>query len=316
MKGALLQFLYSGVAVLAAGVLLARSADKLAAATGLGKAFVGMLLLAGATSLPELTVDLSAVRRGSPDLAAGDLLGSSLVNLLILAVLDASGISREKSLGPSARTYSASALLGALMTAWIGFGLMSGLRWEFTGAGFFSWAAAALFLSGLRAVKRPAEEREGKRPGWRAPAAGYAAGAAIIFWAGPQLAEAAEKLAEATGLGQTFIGTTALALATGLPEVVSTLTAYRIGSPALAVGNIFGSNAFNMVIFLPLDLAHDGPLMMAVEKKHALTAFAVVIVSVAIPFLQLARDSQPRRYFDPASLGVIALILGLLALLK
>lgn len=316
MSGALLQFLYSGAAVLAAGVLLARSADKLADATGLGKAFIGMLLLAGATSLPELTVDLSAVRRGAPNLAAGDLLGSSLVNLLILAVLDASGISREKAFGPSARAYSASALLGAIMTAWIGFGLMSGLRWELGGAGFFCWAAAALFLAGLRAVKRPAEEEEGERPDWRAPAAGYAAGAALIFWAGPRLAEAAEKLAEATGLGQTFIGTTALALATGLPEVVSTFTAYRIGSPALAVGNIFGSNAFNMAIFLPLDLAHEGPLMASLESKHALTAFAVLIISVLIPFLQLARDKEPRRCFDPAALGVIALTLGLLALLK
>jgi Sodium/calcium exchanger protein len=85
-----LQFVVSGILIMGAGTLLARFADKIPELTGLGRLLVGSVLLAGATSLPELTVDTSAVRLGLADLAVGDLLGSSLMNLMILAVLDLS----------------------------------------------------------------------------------------------------------------------------------------------------------------------------------------------------------------------------------
>ena len=81
-------FLGLAAIVATAGTILARSADRIAAATGLGRVLVGSVLLAAATSLPELSVDVAAVRGGMTDLAAGDLLGSSLMNLLILAGVD------------------------------------------------------------------------------------------------------------------------------------------------------------------------------------------------------------------------------------
>lgn len=80
-----LEFLALAAVVALAGTFLARSADQIAEITRLGRLLIGSVLLASATSLPELTVDVSAVRQGMPDLAAGDLFGSSLMNLLILA---------------------------------------------------------------------------------------------------------------------------------------------------------------------------------------------------------------------------------------
>jgi cation:H+ antiporter len=91
------QFVLLAGAVAIAGSLLARSADRIAEATGLGRLLVGSLLLAGVTSLPELSVDIAAIRSGFVDLAAGDLLGSSLMNLLILAVFDLSVRSGKKN---------------------------------------------------------------------------------------------------------------------------------------------------------------------------------------------------------------------------
>ena len=82
-----LEFLALAMVVALAGTYLARSADQIAEITRLGRLLIGSVLLAAATSLPELTVDLSAVRQGMPDLAVGDLFGSSLMNLLILASL-------------------------------------------------------------------------------------------------------------------------------------------------------------------------------------------------------------------------------------
>ena len=77
-----LEFLGLALVVAAAGTVLALAADRIAEITQLGRLLIGSLLLAAATSLPELSVDVSAVRRGLADLAVGDLLGSSLMNLL------------------------------------------------------------------------------------------------------------------------------------------------------------------------------------------------------------------------------------------
>jgi cation:H+ antiporter len=82
------EFLVLAGVIAAAGTVLTRSADAIAERTGLGRLLVGSVLLAGATSLPELTVDMNAVWIGAADLAVGDLMGSSLFNLLILALLD------------------------------------------------------------------------------------------------------------------------------------------------------------------------------------------------------------------------------------
>src|SRR5215469_9247844 len=76
-----------GIAVILAGIILGRSADAIAATTGLGRVWTGAVLLAIATSLPELVTDVSAVRLHVPDLAAGDLFGSSLANMFILGVV-------------------------------------------------------------------------------------------------------------------------------------------------------------------------------------------------------------------------------------
>ena len=91
------QFIVCAGIIILAGTFLTRYADAIAEITKLGRLVVGSVLLAGATSLPELTVDISAVRLGLADLAVGDLLGSSLMNLLILALLDLSHHSRGGS---------------------------------------------------------------------------------------------------------------------------------------------------------------------------------------------------------------------------
>lgn len=81
-------FIASGLVVVLAGNALARYADAIAEATKLGRLWIGSVLLAGATSLPELATDISAVRLGATDLAVADLFGSSMANMLILAVID------------------------------------------------------------------------------------------------------------------------------------------------------------------------------------------------------------------------------------
>ncbi|MBZ0234697.1 MAG: sodium:calcium antiporter, partial [Deltaproteobacteria bacterium] len=83
-----LAFVLGGAIVCVAGTALARHVDAIAEATGISRAWIGAVLLAGATSLPELTTDVAAVRMGATDLAVGDLFGSSMANMLILAAID------------------------------------------------------------------------------------------------------------------------------------------------------------------------------------------------------------------------------------
>jgi len=325
MTGTIVEFLLCGLAILLAGTLLTRCADRIAELSGLGRVFVGSVFLAAATSLPELSVDMNAVRLGSPDLAAGDLLGSSLMNLLILAVLDTAGLSPRRAFGADSRQHALAALLSILLTAWVGLAAASGGGTEVFGAGMFSWGLVALYAMGLRVVwleqdrpditagvKKPTE-RLASALAW--PVAGYVAASIAILVVAPLLAASAGRLAALSGLGQTFFGTTALALATSLPELVATVTAFRIGAPDLALGNIFGSNAFNMVLFLPLDLAMPEPFFGAVRPEHALTAFAVIAATTLAVMGQVLKPRARRWFLEPSPEMIAILIAGLLWLL-
>jgi cation:H+ antiporter len=108
---------------------------------------------------------------------------------------------------------------------------------------------------------------------------GFAACALVILVAGPFLAQAADSLADKSGLGGTFGGTTLVAFSTSLPELVSSLAALKLGAHDLAIGNVFGSNAFNMILLAPLDVMHDGSLLAAVSPGHAITCVAVILAT-------------------------------------
>ena len=97
-------------------------------------------------------------------------------------------------------------------------------------------------------------------PLWAA-VGGYLLATGIIFGAAPSLARTADELARVTGLGGTFVGTTLVAATTSLPEIVTTTAALRMGAVNLAIGNVFGSNTFNMVILSVADLFSPEPIL-------------------------------------------------------
>jgi cation:H+ antiporter len=326
-----LQFLLLALAVALAGWLLARSADQIAEATGLGRLLIGSLLLAAVTSLPELAVDVAAVRAGFVDLAAGDLFGSSLMNLLILAVIDLSIRSGRRMLSREAASHALSATLGIALTALAGLAVLTAGRlpaMTLLGIGGWSWAILLAYLLGARmlfinqriAVRLATEARAGEEksgeatpaatvPVWRS-AALFLVAACGLFVTGPWLAHVAGALAEATGLGGTFVGTTLVAVSTSLPELVATLTAVRLGALDLAIGNAFGSNAFNMVLFVPLDAVHAGPLFNEVSVTHAVTAFAVVLATAIAILGQLYHGERRLPLIEPDACLMLLVLLG------
>jgi cation:H+ antiporter len=326
---AILTFLVAGAAIVAAGSVLTRCGDAIAELTGLGRLLVGAVLVAGATSLPEVLVDINAVaREGLPDLALGDLLGSSLMNLLILAAIDFMARSPRRMLSRMSAAHALSATMAILLTAMVAAAILVPFKHEILGIGTGVWAIGIVYVLGLRLTffdqrfatevageKPPVPEVKGRKLSLRAATTGFLLAGAVIFLAAPYLAHAAGRIAEITGAGSTFIGSTLVAMSTSLPELVATIAAVRIGAQDLAVGNIFGSNAFNMVILLPVDIAHPGCLLADVSPAHAITALAVIIVTAVATLGILYRAEKRIWFIEPDALLVVLLVLGALGLL-
>jgi cation:H+ antiporter len=139
---------------------------------------------------------------------------------------------------------------------------------------------------------------------------GFSIAAIMILIAAPFLAGAAENLAESTGLGGTFFGSIFVATCTSLPEVVTVFAAVRMKSFDLAVGNVFGSNCFNMLVFVPLDLVHDGPLFSAFAVTHVYTVLCGIVVAVVVILGQLHHVERKKPFLEPDAWMAILLILA------
>lgn len=330
---ALIEFLICAAVIIVAGTILTRCADALADLTGFGRLLIGSVLLAAATSLPELTVDISAVRLGLPDMAVGDLMGSSLFNLLILAVIDILHHSRGRLLSRASAAHALSATVSIALTAMAAAGILMGQRpehWTIWRVAPTNLAILVAYVFGVRLVyydQRVATSGQagaahdvlmpaGSKTTLGRASVGFALAAVAILVAGPFMAEAAGKLAELSGLGGTFVGTTLVAMSTSLPELVASLAAVRMGAFDLAVGNVFGSNAFNMVLLIPLDVAYrKGSLLAAVSPNHVLTCLASIVVTCVAVAGQLYQVERRKKFIEPDAVLVIVLICGAIGLL-
>lgn len=310
-----LAFVASGVVVVLAGTALARHADAIAEATKLGRLWIGSVLLAGATSLPELATDVAAVRLGATDLAVGDLFGSSMANMLILAVIDLVP-PRKQVLRHAALDHALAASLAISLNALAAVLVVVGPGASRSWVGPGSVVLFLAYLAGTRAVYRHAV-RAGAAPTPRSAAAGegaeqarslrraalgFTVAALVVLAAAPAFAWSAKGIAQISGLGNTFVGTWLLGLATSLPELVSCLAAVRMGAFDLAVGNLFGSNAFNMAVFFPLDLVQPNDLFASLDPNHALSGlFAVVLMSLGLAAI-VYRAKRRFAMLEPDSL--------------
>ncbi|MEM8733747.1 MAG: hypothetical protein AAGG44_05985 [Planctomycetota bacterium] len=321
-----LSFVGLSAVIVAAAMFLAKFGDDIADRTGLGGSVTGLVLLAGATSLPELSVGYAATSMGAPDLTAGGVLGSSLVNLLILALVDLISRKPGQILTRSAADHALSATVGALLTGLILLGIILDNDWVgWLCIGPCSWAVIVAYALCARLIYL--DEKEGdddeddgqeKDPNnTRAVILsflGFLASTAVIFVVAPMVASRAEEIAKVTGLGQTFIGTLLVAAVTSLPEAVSTISAVRLGAVDMAIGNIFGSNAFNMVILAILDFAMVESLLNTVAETHAITA-TCVLITTAVGLMCILYQPKKRWWlFEPDALLIACLVLGALYL--
>ena len=317
-------FLVSAMVIVYAGIKLSQCGDQIAELTGLGGLWIGVVLMAGATSLPEVLTTVSASLLDQPDLAAGDLFGAGMANMLTLGLIDL--MHRQKRVWQQAAfEHTLSAGLAMFLTGLAAFFVLLGLDVKHGGISLGTMLLLLFYILGMRLVfrqenvKRRRREQEAvveahaaeagrssRRIELRRASLGFALAALGLMIAAPFLARSAEEIATLSGISTTFIGTSLLGITTSLPELVTSVTAVRLGAYDLAVGNLFGSNAFNMGAFFFVDLAyHGGPLFNAVSNAHALTAlWSMLLMSAALMGI-MYRVEKRYLLIEPDSFAII-----------
>ncbi len=305
--------------ILAAGTRLTRYGDMIARHTGLGGGWIGLILIASVTSLPELVTGVTSVTIANvPDIAVGNVLGACVLNLAMIVVLDL--LHRHAPLFTLAdRGHVLGAAFGILMLNVAAFGLVDPANGALRigHVGLVPIVIVALYLVSIRTiylyerhcrVGPPAGDEAAPVLTLRQAAWRYAAAAAVVVGAALWLPFIAGALAESMGWSESFVGTLLVALATTLPELTVTVAAVRIGAIDMAIGNLVGSNLFNLAILGIDDLLYlPGPLLEVAAPTHAVSAITASVMSAA---LILALVVRPRERL----LNVVSWVSVLIAL--
>lgn len=308
-----------------AGVRLSRYGDIIAEKSGMSRGWVGLILLATVTSLPELVTGLSAVTVAlAPDIAVGDILGSCVFNLLIIVVLDF--LYRKESIYTRARQGNVlSAGYGIALIGFVGLNLLlyrDGTFPSIGHVGLYAPFILLLYLLAMRSLYRYEQEQVSEYVEDRAElypdtslkqaVRGYAMAAMAVVAAGIWLPFIAKDLAVVMAWEQSFVGTLFVAAITSAPELVVTVAALRMGAVDLAIGNLFGSNLFNIAILAIDDFAYlPGPLLADVSLTHATSAFSAMMMS-GLAVVGLVLRPQSRVFRTVSWISLLLLVIYLL----
>lgn len=325
---AALVFLLMASIVVIAGTRLAAYGDGIAERTGLGGLFVGTLVLAFATSLPELVTDITAAAAGAPDLAVGDLFGSSMANMAILAFID---LRHRGKVWPAVELgHARVAAVAIVLTALAALGMHTSPGPAVGWVGIISILIFVLYVIAVAWFRRspalPRTAYQDETPALLQPTGAHVGGADLpvrgllirfgvaalfILVSAPVMTISAERIAELTGIAQTSIGVLLLAVTTSLPELSASLAAVKIGAYDLAAGNLFGSNAANMSILFFADLAYtEGPILAAVSPTQGVAALAAILLTaLAVAAIVGGTEARIRR-LEPDALVLLLVYLG------
>jgi cation:H+ antiporter len=183
--------------------------------------------------------------------------------------------------------------------------------------GLYSPALLALYLLALRSVfahehalqpQRDAAAGKGPAPALKREWTRFGIAAAVVLAAGSWLPSIADQLAHLMGWSQSFVGTLFMAFVTTLPEIAVTLSALRLGALDMAIGNLLGSNLFNVTILAIDDIFYArGPLLADVSPVHAGTAVAAVAMTgLVIIGLVMRPQGRVLRFLSWISVGLLA----------
>jgi cation:H+ antiporter len=323
-------FAIAAVVVWNAGTRIARYADAVAEKTGIGREVLGIILLGGVTSLPEMAVASTASLAGHPALSINDLLGSAAINVVIIAVADAA-LGRDAITSVLASpSVLLQGVLGILLLALVAAATMS-VDIAFLGASLWSWLLVVGYAGSVWIIARSHSSQAWKPVDGRHVEASTASGedqslrglvtktvlaGACVLVAGFFLAKTAEGISQQTGLGTSFVGAVLLAASTSLPEVSTVLGAVRLKRYEMAVADVFGTNLFNVTIIFVVDLLYDGPPVL--REVGAFAGFgallAIVVTALYLTGMIERRDRTLARMGYDSLMVLVVYFLGLVVL--
>ncbi|MYL70428.1 sodium:calcium antiporter [Halobacillus litoralis] len=309
-------FFLAAILVVTAAVYLNQLGDVISKKSSLSGAVVGTFLIAGATSLPELTTSLTAVYIDNPDIAVGNMLGSNVFNLLILASMDL--IYRKKRffqrINPNANLPSAWTGLAFLII--LSLSLLFPVPIQFFNIGMEMYIIVLFYLFVMKYLTSDDDDGDHPLPAKDIPLPtaikGFILAVVAVFISGSILSIAGDKMAEVTGMNASFVGSFLIAASTSLPELVSVLAAFKLANYNMAIGSILGSNLYNIKLLVLTDLLYQkGPILKSIQGTHIYLALLGIAMTLFFIYTlmrtrQVDRSWSSWNYIMP-SLVVITL---------
>ena len=314
--------------LLAAGfVMLIKGADffvdgssGIASRFGISQLVVGLTIVAMGTSAPEAAVSISAALKGNAGITIGNVLGSNILNIFIILGLTA--LLTKKTVPVASSTIKNEMpfmIVIMLILLWMGYAGNEIARLE--GAGL--WIVFLLYLFYLfKMAKKGADKNSKDNEGESSPREGEkkeksmamlvlftAVGLALIVIGSSVTVDAAAEIAKIIGLSERFIGLTIVALGTSLPELFTSVSAARKGKADIAIGNIVGSNVFN-VLFVVGTSALITPVVF--ESKFIVDSIVAVAAGVLLWIFSFRGRSLNRAEGGLLLLGYLGYFIYLL----
>jgi cation:H+ antiporter len=324
-----LQFVAVAAVIVFAGSNLSKYGDVIAEKTGMGRTWVGVVLIASVTSLPELITGISAITIFDlPDIAVGNILGACMFNILTLALLDVlSGATPISAKAHQGQVITAA--FGILLLGLVSIGLSASATLPAVGwVGSTSIVILLIYGISIRTVflferkriveyvREMVEAARYEKISLRTAYINYAWNALLVIGAATYLPHLGDQIAEATGLGRSFVGSIFIALTTTMPELAVSIAALKIDATDLVFGNLLGSNLFNLTIVALDDLLYvKGSLLDAVAPAHIVAANAAMgMTAIAVVGLTY-RVSKKHFLFAWDSIAILVLYVIAVALM-
>ncbi|HCY90168.1 MAG TPA: sodium:proton exchanger [Chitinophagaceae bacterium] len=316
----ILGFACCAALIIYSGSRLSKYGDLIAELTGIGKAWFGLVMMSVVTSLPELFTGVSSIIVvGSPDIAVGDIMGSCAFNLLILAIIDYFVPGKPISALVTTEHIVAGFLgmfLVTLAVITIVFGnMIPTIGWVSVSSVIMIllYFVSVKIMFGNKSSGTQNNQTNTSRENHQLSLVirKYIFFAVLVIAGALALPYFADSLAEQAGLSKSFVGTLLVAASTSLPELVVSIAAVRMGSMDMAVGNLLGSNVFNMLILSIDDIMYtNGPILSSVNPIHALSGLFTLLMTSVVGIGILQHVPKKRLV-----LGIDALIIIILYLI-
>ncbi|WP_017186271.1 sodium:calcium antiporter [Alkalibacillus haloalkaliphilus] len=301
-----ISFTLAAIFVVFAAIKLNEYGDQISRQTAMSGAMVGGLLIAGATSLPELTTSVTAVYIDNVDIAVGNMLGSNVFNLLILASVDLYYRKKKAFNVIEPNSHLTPIIFGVILTTTVIIAMVLNLGFSIFNIGFEMYILVALYIVSVKLFESEEPEEQVEQKADVTPIHKviryFIYSAIAVLLAGSVLSISGDLLAAQTGINSSFVGSVLIAASTSLPELVAVIAAYKIGNYAIAIGSILGSNLFNLLLLAFTDAFYQqGPILQGVSFSMMIIAsLSLVMMLITLYMLMRKRTYSTILYVVPS----------------